>query len=230
MKPLTSKAIILTRVNYGEADRILTLLTPDHGKVRLMARGVRKATSKLAGGIELFSVSHISFIRGRGEIGTLISTRLVRHYEQIVKGIERTTAGYEFIRQLHRATEDASEAAYFELLEQSFAALNVPEVNLGLVRLWFVVQLLKLSGHMPNLKTDTAAQPLTATGSYLFDDEAMAFISRGSGLYGANHIKLLRLALAASSPLKLVQVQAGADVITSCEALAQIMLRTHVRI
>ena len=67
MKPTTTtSAIILKRVDYGEADRILTLLTPDHGKLSLMAKGVRKIKSKLAGGIELFSISTITFAEGRG--------------------------------------------------------------------------------------------------------------------------------------------------------------------
>ena len=54
-KDLRTKAIVLRRTDYGEADRILQLLTPS-GKRSVIARGVRKEKSKLAGGIELFSV------------------------------------------------------------------------------------------------------------------------------------------------------------------------------
>jgi DNA repair protein RecO (recombination protein O) len=82
VKSLQTKAIVLSRTDYGEADRILTFLTPHEGKLRLMARGVRKAKSKVAGGIELFSTSDISFLRGRGEIGTLISARLRKYYSR----------------------------------------------------------------------------------------------------------------------------------------------------
>ena len=46
------RAIVLRRTNYGEADRILQLLTPK-GKRSVMAKGVRRERSKLAGGIEL---------------------------------------------------------------------------------------------------------------------------------------------------------------------------------
>ena len=41
MKQLVSQAVVLSRTDYGEADRILTLLTPDQGKLRLLAKGVR---------------------------------------------------------------------------------------------------------------------------------------------------------------------------------------------
>ena len=43
-------AIILKRINYGEADEYVNFVTPDYGKLRLMAKGVRKSKSKLAGG------------------------------------------------------------------------------------------------------------------------------------------------------------------------------------
>lgn len=54
MKTYRTQAVVLRRTNYGEADRILQLLTPD-GRRSVMARGVRKEKSKLAGGVELFA-------------------------------------------------------------------------------------------------------------------------------------------------------------------------------
>jgi hypothetical protein len=105
MNQLTTQGIILGRTDYGEADRILTMLTPDHGKLRLMAKGVRRVRSKLAGGIELFSVSDVTYIKGRGDIGTLISTRLVRYYKYIVSDINRTMLGYDLIKLLNKVTE-----------------------------------------------------------------------------------------------------------------------------
>ena len=83
MKQLQTEGIVLSRTDYGEADRIINILTPEQGKIALMARGVRKPKSKLAGGIELFSISDISYIKGKGEIGTLISVRLKKHYANI---------------------------------------------------------------------------------------------------------------------------------------------------
>jgi DNA repair protein RecO (recombination protein O) len=106
---ILTRGIVLSRTDYGEADRILTLLTPDQGKIRLIAKGVRKIKSKLAGGIELFSVSDVTFIRGRGDIGTLVSARLDTHYGTIVKDIERVQLGYDLIKQINKSTEDQPE-------------------------------------------------------------------------------------------------------------------------
>ena len=58
MKTYRTRAIVLRRTNYGEADRVVQLLTVE-GRRSVMARGVRKEKSKLAGGIELFAVSDV---------------------------------------------------------------------------------------------------------------------------------------------------------------------------
>src|SRR6185503_9222549 len=129
MRQFRTKCIILSRTDYGEADRIITFLTPDQGKVKAIAKGVRKSKSKLAGGIELFCISDISFIPAKREIGTVVSTRLIDHYGEIVKDIDRTNAGYSFIKKLDKATEDAAETDYFSLLEESFNALDDSSIN-----------------------------------------------------------------------------------------------------
>jgi DNA repair protein RecO (recombination protein O) len=210
---LVTRGIVLARTDYGEADRIVTMLTPDHGKLRLMARGVRKPKSKLAGGIELFSVSDITFITGRGEIGTLISTRLLKHYGKIVTDIDRVQLGYELIKTLHRATEDHPEPDYFELLDQALQALDDSVIHLDLIHAWFDAQLLRLAGHSPNLSTDTAGVKLHPDQAYNFDLDAMAFAPHEAGNFKADHIKLLRLLFGRHQPTELRKVQGTAPLL-----------------
>ena len=223
MNQLVTTGIILGRTDYGEADRILTLLTPDQGKLRLLARGVRRVKSKLAGGIELFSVSHITYIPGKnGGMGTLISTRLDTHYGKIVQEIERTMLGYDLIKQINRQTEDEPEAGYFHLLQASFEALNNLEVALPLMRLWFTAQLLRLNGHEPNLRTDDQGAPLDPTITYNFSFEHMAFSPAGDrGRFGAQHIKFLRLCFGEYSATTLAQVQGSAKLTETCATIVQ---------
>jgi DNA repair protein RecO (recombination protein O) len=210
VKQLVTQAIILSRTDYGEADRILTVLTPDYGKLRLLAKGVRKVKSKLAGGIELFSVSEITYISGRGAIGTLVSTRLTVHYGRIVADLERTMAGYDFIKELNKITEDEAEAMYFELLQHTFVALNDQEVSLAVIRYWFDAQLLKGEGQMPNLHTDNEGVKLDISTRYTFSTDRTAFIADGHGTFGASEIKFLRIAFAARDARLLQQIQ-GVD-------------------
>jgi DNA repair protein RecO (recombination protein O) len=231
MKQLLTQAIILSRTDYGEADRIITMLTPEQGKLRLLAKGVRRVKSKLAGGIELFSVSTITYMQGRSEqgLGTLISTRLNKHYPHIVEDLDRTMFGYELIKQLHRLTEDQAESEYFDLLHQAFEALDDASVPLPVVRFWFQAQLLRLGGHAPNLHTDAGGGKLEAGQTYDFSFDDMCFSPRPrGGRFTADHIKFLRLAFAAAPPKTLAQVQGSGDLLHAIAPLATTMVQTHI--
>lgn len=230
MNQQQTSGIVLSRTDYGEADRIITLLTPDHGKLRLMARGVRKAKSKLAGGIELFSVSDVTFIKGRGDISTLMSSRLQVHYGEIVKDLERVQLGYELIKLTNKATEDHPESAYFNLLDQAFQALNDASISLDLIRTWYVAQLIKQSGHTPNLQTDTEGHKLTPDQTYNFDFEAMTCVSHPSGHMQASTIKVLRLIFDGHAPSKLQKVQGVTEQLPSIAPLMRTMLTTNIQV
>ncbi len=230
MNQIVTKAIVLTRTNFGEADRILTVITPDHGKRRLMAKGVRRERSKLAGGIELFSVSHITYIEGKKEIDTLISTRLIKHHDQIVSDIRRTMLGYELLKKLHKATEDATSEEYFALLEHALAGLDDIKLDRELLDSWFNAQLLKLGGHQPNLITDTQGNKLTADSHYSLDVEHMVFSPNEQGDYGAKHIKLLRFLFNTPDPLRLQNIKDAEEVLPACSQLVNAMLTQFVRI
>ena len=60
-----TEAIILRRQDFGEADRLLTLYTPGLGKRRVLAKGVRKPTSRKAGHVELFTHSRLLIAKGK---------------------------------------------------------------------------------------------------------------------------------------------------------------------
>ena len=219
MKHINTQGIVLRRTDFGEADRIITFLTPDQGKVGGLARGERKQKSKLAGGIELFSVSDISYIVGRGEVSTLTSTRLLKHYGNIVKNLDRTNAGYQIIKTLNKVTEENPEPAYFELLKNSFAALDDASIDLDLVQAWFVAQILKLAGHTPNLKTDIEGYALQQGKQYDFNFDTMSFQASQAktGAFGSDHIKFMRLIFSDNKPAALQKVQ-------GCEKLATAVL------
>ena len=223
MQQQVTTAIVLARTNFGEADRILTVITPEYGKLRLMARGVRKVKSKLAGGIELFSVSNVTFVQGRGEIGTLISARLLKHYGHIVSGIERVQLGYELIKLLNRTIEDEAEKAYFELLEQAFQALDDPANSDELIRAWFIAQLLRLGGRMPNLQTDSFGEKLDPNAVYEFDLDAMSFVRHDQGQLTAAHIKFMRLIFSGTQPKILRRVGGAGGLTPVCAMLVSLM-------
>jgi DNA repair protein RecO len=231
MKQVVTRGIVLSRTNYGEADRIITVVTPDQGKLRLIAKGVRKPKSKLAGGIELFSVSDLTFIRGKGDIGTLISSRLDTHFGTIVKDIDRTMLGYDLIKQLNRATEDETESDYFYLLEKGLRALDTEHINSDLIRLWFGAQLLRLGGHTPNMQTDTAGKKLMVENIYNFSFDDMSFdAAPNGGRFDAGCIKALRLLFSNNSPNTLCNVEGINAELKNIAPLVNTMRNTYIMI
>lgn len=230
MKQTVTSGIVLARIDFQEADRIITILTPNEGKVRLIAKGVRRERSKLAGGIELFSVSHVTFLPGRKDIGTLVSSRLVTHYGKIVRDINRTMLGYELLKRINRVTEDAAGEEYFDLLTAAFGGLNDYELAAELTELWFTMQLLKITGHSPRLQADTAGKALRSDQNYLFSYDDMAFHIVSDGPYTANHIKLLRLGMGTEQPSLFTKVLKADEYTGEALALARSMLSRHTRL
>lgn len=206
MKPIRTKAIVLRRTNYGEADRILQLLTPDHGKISAMAKGVRREKSKLAGGIELFAISDVTLVSGKSEIWTLTGAKLDTFFAHILTDYERLQFGYEAIKQVSKVAEQVSDPAFYTLLETTLASLDDASIALDITVSWFWLQLAILEGQGLNLATDVNGMKLLEDKNYAFDPEAMAFVFRENGDFTTEHIKLLRL-LSAQKPAVAAKVQ-----------------------
>ncbi len=220
MKPIRTKAIVLRRTNYGEADRILQLLTPEHGKVSVMAKGVRREKSKLAGAVELFAVSDVSLTPGKGEIWTLTGAKMDTFFAHIMTDYERMQFAYEVIKQVSRSAEQVSDPAYFTLLTTALMSLNDPVVALDITVAWFWLQLAILEGQGLNLATDVNGMKLVEDKNYAFDPETMAFVFEENGEFTTEHIKLLRL-LSAQSPQVATKVKGITPLLAPVRYLAE---------
>lgn len=207
MKHISTKAIILRRVEFEEADRILTAITPDVGKVSLFAKGVRRAKSKLAGGLELLSVSDIVFIDGKSDLKTIVSARLDRHFSNITKDIHITMQAYECMKCIDEHTESTCDEHFFTLLEHSLESLDTRENDLILIKAWFYTQLLKSAGRSINVEQQVSGKEFEEELSYSFDFENMGFIAQSRGQFTPKHIKFLRLLSKVDSPSNLLKVE-----------------------
>ncbi len=219
MKTERTRAIVLRRTNYGEADRILQLLTPN-GRRSVIARGVRREKSKLAGGIELFAVSDVVIGQGRGDLGIVTSAKLIHFYRHIIEDYARLSFGYEVIAQVARASETVDEPEWFELLQEVLAALDVRTVPLVLIRAWFYLHMSALLGYELNVRRDSEGAALEADATYTYDATEKGLRKDDKGALTSEHIKLLRL-LSTRSLTVLVQVGGIGAVIGECAQVAE---------
>lgn len=220
MKTIRTKAIVLRRTNYGEADRIVQLLTPEQGVVSVMARGVRKEKSRLAGGIELFASCDITIGSGKGELGILTAARLDTFYSHIMTDYDRLQFGYEAIKQVAKSAGLMDEPAFFDLLEQVFESLNDKAIDVAFVKAWFWLQLAILMGVGLNLATDTNGMKLVEDAKYNFSEADSTFVFYEHGKFNSDHIKLLRI-LSGQPPRIAAHVKGAGKLIGECLWVAE---------
>lgn len=220
MKVVRTKAIVLRRTNYGEADRIVQFLTPQYGKMSVMAKSVRKEKSKLAGGIELFARCDITVNSGRGDLAVLTGARLEKFYAHIMTDYDRLQFGYDAIKQVAKAADMIDEPAFFELLDQVFQALDEGDIHLVVTKTWFWLQLAILLGTPVNVSTDNNGMKLVEDAAYHFDTSQQVFVFSEQGKFTSNHIKILRL-LSAQPPRIAQHVKGIGDLIDDCAWVAQ---------
>ena len=142
MKDIKTQGIVLRRTNYGEADRILNIITPV-GKIGVMARGVRKPKSKLAGGVEMFTLADLQIHQGKSELGVLTSARMVRHFGEIVKNYELMQVAGTMLKRVSVASESVDSEEYYEITKNVLEGLN-DGMDVRLAETWFVLNLRKV--------------------------------------------------------------------------------------
>ncbi len=226
MRQITTPAIVLRRTNYGEADRIVSFLTPT-GKLKALVKGVRRSKSKLAGGIELFSISSVTFMETRGDLARIISTRLEMHFDAIVGDLPRMMFGYEAMKLMDKLIDNEAGPSYYELLKLTLQAAADLDLPLASLEQWFYLRLLKLQGHEPNLKTDLEGKKLNESNLYEFSPDDMCFRQSSSGSFRADHIKVMRLSLT-HQPMVLKQIKNSANLTEPLRDLTREMVNFYI--
>ena len=193
MKNEKLKAIVLRRINYQEADRILDLVTP-FGKRSVIARGVRKEKSRLAGSVELLCESEIVLTKSnKSSLAILTSARLIRFYGNILKSYDRMTFAYDTLKNIGKAVNQIEEPEWYDLLSQVLSGLDDLKIDLRLIRVWFLLQYQKLLGNELNMLYDVDGKKLEKNKKYTYD-----YLERGlkediGGKINGDVIKFLRV-------------------------------------
>ncbi|HET8569638.1 MAG TPA: DNA repair protein RecO [Candidatus Limnocylindria bacterium] len=173
-----AEAIVLKTLDLGEADRILTLLTRHFGKVRVVAKGIRRPTSRMAGHVEPLSHSTFQLYRGR-ELDVLTGATLLAPYHAMREDLVRIAAGWYVAELADRLTVDRAPAApTFDLVETALRHLDARR-SPGLVCRWFDLHLLDRSGFRPELGRCVQCRGELAETAHIWSPEAGGVICGG---------------------------------------------------
>jgi len=145
-----TEAIVIRHSNFGEADRILTLMTPELGKLRVIAKGARKITSRKAGHIELFT--RVKLLLARGRTFDIVSqAETVEPYRPLREDLLRGSTAHYLSELIDVFAQEGSEdLALYDLLAEGLSwVADSPDP--ALAARYFEMRLLTITGYRPQL-------------------------------------------------------------------------------
>ena len=141
----------MRRKDIGEADRILTLLTPGRGKLRAIAKGIRKPRSRKAGHLELFTRAKLLLATGR-DLDIITQAEVVDAYRPVREELLRGAYAAYMIELLDRLTPDEQEnPELYDLLRQALT-WAATAADLSLAARYYELHLLSIAGYQPQLR------------------------------------------------------------------------------
>lgn len=127
-----TEGIILKRINYGEADRILTIYTKHYGKIRALAKGVRRITSRRGGNVELFNQVTLFLHQGKN-LDLLNEAQVVNSFKAWRRDLKKVAVAYYFAELVDKLTpEEQPNQAVFQLLSRYLGKIGtaiLPELT-----------------------------------------------------------------------------------------------------
>lgn len=193
-------ALILRRVDYGEADVILDLLTQESGRVGVYARGARKSTRRFAGGLEAFALLRVRYRPGREDaLGSLQDTENYEFFGRIVEDPLRLAAAAYLLTLVELSVQKEQGAdPFFTYVLTIFRWLNRAQLSpvalaCGMLRAEIV--LLQDAGLLASLACcQVTGVPLSSLDAAIFRP-GEGLVSVDASRLGDNGIRLERAAV-----------------------------------
>jgi DNA repair protein RecO (recombination protein O) len=159
-------AIVLSRFDLGEADRVLTLITPGAGKLKAIAKGIRRPTSRLGGSLEPFAELQVALHRGR-TFDVVTEVRVGHAWLHLRDSLEGAATAWYIAELADRSLEErhAAEPLY-ALLRRAYELLDAGMAP-GRVARWYEMHLLDELGVRPEVdRCVECDRPLEADEAY----------------------------------------------------------------
>jgi DNA repair protein RecO (recombination protein O) len=150
-----TEAIIIKRIKLGEADRILTLYTPELGKIKAVAKGTRRPKSKLGGHVELLTHSQLMLARGRN-LDIITQAQTIDNFLPLKDNLGSISSGMYISELVDSFTaEHIENRRLFDLLLDTLNQLSQPKDSETVLR-YFELHVLDYLGYRPQLKQCTS--------------------------------------------------------------------------
>lgn len=144
------EGVVLRTYPLGEADRIVILVTREHGKLRAVAKGARKSGSRFGARLEPGSYVQVMVWRGRGALATVTSAEVVERFLTVRGDLDRLAGALTMLEAVDGvAQEDHSDDRLVETLVRALRVLDDGGRDPTLVAPAFLLRLLEIEGAQP---------------------------------------------------------------------------------
>ncbi len=151
MPGFSTPAILIRRVDYGDADLILHFLTLEHGKISSVAKNAKKSVKRFSGVLELFYVLDIVCNKGKGKLHVLKEASVRHPFFNIRSDIEKTAYASYWAQLIHEWMEEGQkEPRIFGLFQKVLNLLDNKMMAPEVLSIVFQIKFLSISGIYPN--------------------------------------------------------------------------------
>jgi len=200
-----SRCFVLKKEDRGESDQLFTVYTKNFGKLEILGRAIRKISSKLRAGINLFYLSDIEFIQGR-VYKTLTDAMVIEKFENIRKDLKRLKIAYKISEVFNELIkEQEKDENIWNILIETIQLVNTPEVKnekLEIVYYYFFWNLISFLGYKPELYKCVICHKSLDSKNFYFNHKEGGIIcancfkkERGDKKISQETIKIIRLFL-----------------------------------
>lgn len=160
MPILSTPAILLRRIDYGDYDLIITLFTFDEGKISVIAKSAKKSTKRFSGVLEIFSVLNVVYRTSQRKGLPVLQAASLKHpFQHIRENIKKTAYASYWAELINQWLEEGEKQIQLYLLFQQVLEKldqdHLPEETLSIL---FQMRFMKLSGFYPNLEHCSVCQ------------------------------------------------------------------------
>lgn len=145
------QGIILRTMDYGEGNKIITIFTPEIGKVSVMARGAKKLKSRHAAATQLFTHAEFILYKQQGQMGTLNQAEIVDAHQSLREDLFQSAYSSYLAEMVDRMLGDEEGSSYlFEQLSASLRAIEEGKDMQIIVHI-FEMKMFEFTGYLPNV-------------------------------------------------------------------------------
>ena len=203
-----TEAIVLKSIKFGDTSKIATLYTKDHGKIKVIAKGIRKPKSRLAGALQTFSHIQIVFYKKQTtEIYLLSQSDTIKSYQSLYKDLNRYIFASAVLELLDRLiTGEESHPKLFELTKATLSFMeSCPEELVEKSFTYYALKLTHFLGYKPKFDKCVSCNKHAEGEFILFSPEKGGIICKRCARSDQAYLRLSKDSV--TSALKLQSVK-----------------------